>query len=289
MQDHVERVSVFVLHWNQPRECLETIRQLREQDERLDLTVIDNNSAPAALDELQAGLDPIVKFLRLPQNRGWGAALNVALRDWLIHSPNPFCVISAHDVTPTKNCVELLMQAMKNDAQIGLACPQYEKPTVPRFSAIHGVQEHVEVEQSRGSVQLLEVPHGTLMLVRRECLADIGLFDERYFAYGDEHELGARATRRGWKVALVWGAVVRNRGTFTPSAWRSYLLARNSLLLVNDHRGRVAAWLRALVLVGNTLRFAVWRNADFAFSTAARLKAVRDYFLGRFGPPPTLE
>ena len=29
------------------------------------------------------------------------------------------------------------------------------------------------------------------MILRRECLTEIGLFDERYFAYGDEHELGA--------------------------------------------------------------------------------------------------
>jgi len=38
-------------------------------------------------------------------------------------------------------------------------------------------------------------PHGTLLLARRECLLDIGLFDERYFAYCEEADLGERARR----------------------------------------------------------------------------------------------
>src|SRR4051812_475939 len=33
-------------------------------------------------------------------------------------------------------------------------------------------------------------PHGTLLLARRACLEEIGLFDERYFAYCEEADLG---------------------------------------------------------------------------------------------------
>ena len=38
------------------------------------------------------------------------------------------------------------------------------------------------------------------MLARRECLADVGLFDERYFAYCEEAELAIRAKQAGWQV-----------------------------------------------------------------------------------------
>ena len=56
------------------------------------------------------------------------------------------------------------------------------------------------------------------MLVRRQCLDEIGLFDQRYFAYGDEHDLGARAVRHGWKVVLVWGSIVTNPATRTENS-----------------------------------------------------------------------
>ena len=103
----------------------------------------------------------------------------------------------------------------------------------------------------------VDVPHGTLMLCRSECLRQIGLFDERYFAYGDEHELGLRARRHGWKVVMVWGAIVTNPGTWTESPLRSYLFARNSLLLVRDYAGRWQALLRALLILLNTFRLMI--------------------------------
>jgi GT2 family glycosyltransferase len=83
------------------------------------------------------------------------------------------------------------------------------------------------------------------MLVRRQCLDEIGLFDQRYFAYGDEHDLGARAVRHGWKVVLVWGSIVTNPATRTENSWRSYLFARNSLFLVHAYFGRAAATLES--------------------------------------------
>jgi GT2 family glycosyltransferase len=132
----------------------------------------------------------------------------------------------------------------------------------------------------------MDAPHGTLMLLQRKCIAEIGLFDERYFAYGDEHELGARSVRKGWKVVIVWGAIVTNPATSIESTWRSYLFARNSLLLVDEYFGRGAATLRALLILANTWRLSIKPPGnDFPFSAAARRKAVRDYFFGQSGRP----
>lgn len=157
------------------------------------------------------------------------------------------------------------------------------EPYVARLSRRRGVVPETVSPQPRGTVQQVDAPHGTLMLVRRECLAEIGGFDERYFAYGDEHELGIRAARRGWKVAMIWGALVTNPGTGTASALRSYLFARNSLLIVHDYFGRRAAWSRVGLLLGNTLRLAFSKQESG--SVKPRLRGVRDFVFGRFGQP----
>jgi N-acetylglucosaminyl-diphospho-decaprenol L-rhamnosyltransferase len=286
MRETAESISVFVVHWNRPLDCAATIGALLGQGHPLKVVIVDNASAADARETLRVRVESKAEIVLLAENKGWGPALNVVLRSWLESERDPFCLISAHDATPSGDCVELLVQAMQRDPRIGIACPQYENATVPHLSALHGVREVVDLPRARGTAQLIDVPHGTLMLLRRECLEQIGLFDERYFAYGDEHELGARAVRQGWKVALVWGALVANRGTWTPSAWRSYLFARNSLLLVHDYFGRMAAWLRAIVILANTLRLVVFPpENEFAFSAKARWHAVRDYFLGRYGPP----
>jgi GT2 family glycosyltransferase len=197
-----------------------------------------------------------------------------------------FCLIAAHDAAPSPDCLKLLVSAAGIDKKIGIASPQYPDATVPRLSGRRGIYYEAGAPSGPGAIQYVEAPHGTLMLCRRECLRQIGFFDERYFAYGDEHELGVRARRNGWNVVIVWGAIVINPGTWTESPLRSYLFARNSLLLVRDYCGGGSAFLRAVMILLNTLRLMIKPpNKDFAFSWRARFRAVRDYFLGRWGKP----
>jgi len=283
----VSAARLIIVHWNRPAECAATARAFDKQDAGLRIVVLDNNSAPDAFERLRGSLEPSVAVIRLPENKGWGPALNIGLREWLEHDTSELCLISAHDADPAPDCVPCLLQAMQRDAKIGIACPEYPDGSIPRLSPMHGVAQEFAERLRPNELRQIDVPHGTLMIVRRACLIDIGLFDERYFAYGDEHELGARARRHGWKIALVGGAVVANPETTTASELRSYLFTRNSLLLVHDYFGRFAASRRAALLLLNTLRLSLGaRDGNFAFSSRARWRGCRDYLAGRFGPPP---
>ncbi len=276
-------VKLLVVHWNQPEACAATVAAFVRQKVPLEITVIDNHSEAAAEATLREKLDPAIEIVRLEENRGWGGALNVLLQRWLAEENTEFCLISAHDAAPGADCLRLLVAAAAADSRLGIVCPQYPEPYVAKLSPQRGVFPETVAARATGSVQPVDVPHGTLMLVRRACLQEIGLFDERYFAYGDEHELGARARRQGWGVGMLWGAVVTNPHTSTASALRSYLFARNSLLLVHDCFGSGAAWRRVVLLFGNTLRLLLFTPGEAA--AAARWRGARDYLLGRFGKP----
>lgn len=282
-------VDLFVVHWNQPEACIATIKAFSGQGIPLRITVIDNDSAADAFTRLQVGLEPEVNIVRLDDNKGWGGALNVSLRRWLQDETNRYCLISAHDAIPSPDCVRLLIAAAEADEQVGIACPQYSEPFVARLSPWRGVYPQTVKPQMSGTAEEVEVPHGTLLLLRRQCLEEIGLFDQRYFAYGDEHDLGARAVRSGWKVVLVWGSIVTNPGTWTETSWRNYLFARNSLYLVRAYFGRAAATRRAILILVNTVRLlACLRTNRSDFSARARCRAVRDYFNGCTGRPRVL-
>ena len=279
--------KLVIVHWNRPDECDAAIRSFTAQLPGLRFLILDNNSSTENYERLRRDVGPSVEMLRLNENKGWGAALNIALRKWLNQEMSSYCFISAHDAEPGPDCLARLLDAMKLDPKIGIACPQYLDCSVPHLSVLHGVAQKIVAPPHCDHVQNIDVPHGTLLVVRRECLAEIGLFDERYFAYGDEHELGARARRHGWKVGLVWGATVTNPQTCTATASRTYLFARNSLLLVHDCFGTWAARIRALIILLSTARLAVTpRKNSLAFSAHARWRGCRDYFANRFGPPP---
>jgi N-acetylglucosaminyl-diphospho-decaprenol L-rhamnosyltransferase len=278
---------LFILHWNRPEECLRTVEAFRAHGSPVSLRVVDNHSEPEALHALEQRLPAGVDLIRLDENKGWGRAFNCVLEQWLAEEQSEFCFIAAHDALPDEGCLELLAQAMTEDPRIGIACPEYGVSEIPQFSRLRYYRTLPVTPRPSGTAEEVDLPYGTLLAFRRGCLEDIGLFDERYFAYGDEHEIGLRARRHNWKVSVVWGAVVRNPGTWTASRTRSYLFARNSLLLVKTYAGWGWAALRLLLMLPNTLRMLIVPpDREYAFCAGARILAIRDFLRGHYGPPP---
>jgi GT2 family glycosyltransferase len=77
-------------------------------------------------------------------------------------------------------------------------------------------------------------PDGCAAMYRRAMLDEIGGFDEDFFAYGDDAELGLRARLAGWTCWYVPQAVARHRRGATlglGSAQRLALIERNRVLL----------------------------------------------------------
>jgi GT2 family glycosyltransferase len=72
-------------------------------------------------------------------------------------------------------------------------------------------------------------------MYRRAMLEDVGGFDEEFFAYADDAELGLRGRIAGWRCFYAPGAVVRHHRGATlgiGSARRLTLIERNRVLLV---------------------------------------------------------
>lgn len=77
-------------------------------------------------------------------------------------------------------------------------------------------------------------PDGCAAMYRRAMLEEIGGFDEDFFAYADDAELGLRARIAGWTCLYMPGAVVRHHrgatlGVFSPR--RIELIERNRVFL----------------------------------------------------------
>ena len=78
-------------------------------------------------------------------------------------------------------------------------------------------------------------PDGCAAMYRRAMLEDVGGFDEEFFAYADDAELGLRGRIAGWRCFYAPGAVVRHHRGATlgiGSARRLTLIERNRVLLV---------------------------------------------------------
>lgn len=277
-------VELVLVHRDEPAACAASIAAFRAQGVALSVTVVDNGSAAAASGALAR--IPGVRVLPTGRNAGFGPGANVGLRAWLADADGgDWVVVAPHDALPEPGCLRRLLAACVARPRAGLACAEFGTDERPVLDVrVGGLME--PVARGRGW-QPAGFPHGTLLLASRACLAEIGLFDERYFAYIEEVDLGARATAAGWDVGMVWDALVVNPQLRTPAPVKEYLQLRNTLLLVADHGGTGRAWtLVAVVLLDTAYRALRPGRRPLGFVASARLRAVADYLRGVVGPPP---
>jgi N-acetylglucosaminyl-diphospho-decaprenol L-rhamnosyltransferase len=250
---------------------------LREQG--VDRVLVVDNDSPE--------LPDVEEVLALGRNAGFGPGANAGLRRWLDGHEGEWVLVCPHDARPEPGCVERLVAAAAGRPRAGLASAEYgehEWSGVPVVDPLFGAL--LQPSAVREGWEDAGYPHGTLLLARRACLEQIGLFDERYFAYCEEADLGERARRAGWEVGIVRGAVVRNPGQSSGAAVPGYLVTRNTLYLVKWNFGWSKAWAQLAFVVWATGRGALGGPKPPFWHHRARWLAMRDFALGRTGPPP---
>jgi N-acetylglucosaminyl-diphospho-decaprenol L-rhamnosyltransferase len=277
-------VDLVIVHRDQGRAVCDTVARFQAQVPGPRIVVVANGSGPDGLAAVRS-LPAEVHVIELGANTGFGPGANAGFRWFLAHDPAEWLAVCPHDARPLPGCLARLVATCEAQARAGLASADVGDgltPVVDRyFGAIPAPATVTEGWEAAG------YPHGTLMLARRRCLEDVGLFDERYFAYCEEAELAIRAKASGWQVGVVRGAEIRNMHVGSRAAVVDYLQLRNTLLMVREHSGRYHAGIR--------LAIALWQLAAGALDPArrgpywaprARALAIAHHLRHRYGPPP---
>jgi cellulose synthase/poly-beta-1,6-N-acetylglucosamine synthase-like glycosyltransferase len=277
-------VTVVVVHHDAAEWCVATVAAFRCQEVPVQVTVVDNGSPPEALAALRDGCTGAV-VVECGANLGYGPGANVGLRRWLDEGTGDWVVVAAHDALPAPGCLRALVAAAEAHPDAAFVSAEFgaDFDVVPTSDWVIGGY-YRPAARGHGWVDV-DYPHGTLFLARRQALLDVGLFDERYFAYCEEVDLGLRARARGWRVGMVWGAVVVN-GRLPAQLLADYLQVRNTLLLVRTHHGRQRAVMRSVLSIAPLL--GRMRRDRRRWRLHLRLEggALLDFWRGRTGPPP---
>ena len=273
--------TVVVVHRDRPRLLAASLEAWAAQTVPIRILLVDSGSREAdhaaALALLPEGSDVV----RMGRNGGFGPSANAGWRRFLADHDGEWVGLAPHDALPAPDAVERILAAVAERPRAGFASGDYGDGCTPVVDPYFGsILVPATVDEGWDPSGY---PHGTLLFARRSALEDVGLFDERYFAYCEEADLGVRATAAGWELGLVRGAMVRNPNMSNPRPVIDYLMVRNTLLLVRKHSGRYKATIRFLIALAQIV---TERGRNPYHHTGARLQALVDFLRGRFGEPP---
>jgi len=233
-------ISVIVVNWNRRellRACLESLA--RQQAPAFEVIVVDNGSADGSAEMAEREFGTHV--IRNQENRGFCAANNQGIAA----AKGEFIALLNNDAEAYPGWLAALACAFEGRPEVGMAASKILVWEDPRRidKAGHLIWPDGQ-NRGRGTGSLDEGqfdrpeealwPDGCAAMYRRSMLDEIGGFDEDFFAYGDDAELGMRARLAGWRCLYVPDAVVRHHRGATlglDSARRLALIERNRVLL----------------------------------------------------------
>jgi GT2 family glycosyltransferase len=240
-------ISVVVVNWNRRdllRSCLQSLNK-QNINQPFEVVVVDNGSDDGSIEMVQKEYGESTKFrvelIRNSYNRGFCAANNQGFAA----SDTEFVALLNNDAEAEPDWLSRLSTAFDKHPNVGMAASKilvYEDPR--RIDKAGHLIYPDGQNRGRGSGEIdrgqydraeeILWPDGCAAMYRRAMLDQIGGFDEDFFAYADDAELGLRAQIAGWECMYIPEAVVRHHRGATlgvRSSRRLELIERNRVLL----------------------------------------------------------
>lgn len=240
MQDRAVTVVIPTLVADEAlRECVEALE--RQTLRNFEIVIVDNSGAGLVRRKhgaLLAAWHP--RVIENPRNFGFGAAINQATAA----TRSAFVATLNDDAVPHPRWLEALVTAIGRRPDAGMCASQvrfYREPALDSAGMLVACDGSSKQRGHGRAPREFPVPEETLFpsasaaLYRRTMLDELGGFDERFFLYCEDTDLGLRARWAGWKCLYVPEAVVEHRYSHSAgraSPLKAYYVERNRLFVL---------------------------------------------------------
>ena len=212
------KVAILVVNWNAGAllgRCLQSLaRQTRPPDR---VIVVDNASSDDSL-ELAAPYLSGVEVIRLQENAGFARANNIGAD---AATDVDALVLLNPDAFPEPGWLAALVDAAERFPEFAAFASQLRLDAAPDRLDGAGDSYHVSGRAWRNghnapvaswpaAAHEVFAPCAAAALYRRQAFAEIGGFDESYFCYFEDVDLGFRLRLRGYRTLYVPASVVRH-------------------------------------------------------------------------------
>ena len=240
------RVAILIACYNGRAclgECLRSLLEGREEHVETSIIVIDNASTDSSADFVQRQF-PQVELIRLKENRGFAGGINAGWEYARRKFPDLQYVAAINqDIVAQSGWLSKLARHLRDHPATAAAQPKVLLwPAKDRFNTAgnrshflgfglvtaYGQLDDGSFDQSRE----IDFPSGAAVLIRAQALTDGEVFDELFFLYLEDAELGWKLRQLGHRIDYVPEAVIWHQYGFHQDYRYYFYLERNRWYLL---------------------------------------------------------
>jgi GT2 family glycosyltransferase len=231
-------VSVIIVNWNGLRhlqDCLDSLKVQSFKD--FEVVLVDNGSTDESVDFMRESY-AWVKLVLLEENTGFASGNNRGLENAL----GDYIVTLNNDTCAEPDWLEKLVEVANAHPSAGMVgsriCSFYDHDIIDSIGMgiCRDGMSRGRYRNKRWSdlhlpaVEEILFPSACVALYRRAMIDEVGFFDDDFFAYAEDSDLGLRGRLAGWEAVLATQAVVYHKysqssGSLSPL--KVYLVERN--------------------------------------------------------------
>ncbi|MGB6163259.1 MAG: glycosyltransferase [Pseudonocardiaceae bacterium] len=236
------KVSVIVVNYRGAEHTVPCLRALRDKldwpAERLELICVDNASDDGSAQRIAAEV-PQVRLIRSATNTGFAGGCNRGVGK----ATGSIVAFLNNDARPHRDWVRAAVEVLHAEPDVAAVASKVLDWDGERIDYVDGgltwygmgYKPNVGKPDDGAHDTARDVLFGTgaALLVRREVFTRLGGFDERFFMFGEDVDLGWRLNLRGYRVRYEPASIAYHRHHASlhgaDPARETYLLERNAL------------------------------------------------------------
>lgn len=210
------KLSVSIVNYNGGdylTRCLESIEKVKDEAD-LKVYILDNASTDDSFEEAKKKFKDAV-FIKSNENLGFSKGQNIILRK----IETEYILILNPDCEILDGTINYMLKFMENNKDVGAASCLVEKedgsidwashrgfPTpMASFKYYFLKDDSLYHLRDKNMTKTHEVDAivGAFFLTRKSVLEEVGLFDEKFFMYGEDIDLCFRMKQKGYKVMYI--------------------------------------------------------------------------------------
>ena len=203
---------------------------------------------------------PEVILLRNERNLGFAKANNLAIK-FALDKGADYILLLNNDTITDSGLIEQLVQTLDSDNTLGIAGPivfdMNNKSVIQEFGMSCDrfgcpMPSNNQIVADHKKISEVFYVSGCALMMKKEVLVKIGLFDDKYFMFAEDLDLCWRAQLAGYRVVVdkeakiyhasggsILGGVFKS-GTYKTNTKRIFLRERNTLRTVIKNYSRAS-------------------------------------------------